>query len=198
MNRMTENRSFFSLIAALFLLCFATGCDDGSRSTGVPLPKAWPRLPIEMSDSMKAVEGIPVEVFVRSSSEIQLMHGPTPGMTVSYPGTDAKIYFTFIPIETDEQKSFVIKNRRKRIELNLNGVSATTLHSGNGEAVLVSASSGTQTPVQLLGSVPGYVITATSFLDGRDASERYDSLAPLMKVLETDLIRAVPSFRFVK
>lgn len=198
---MTNPRRHIAIVMAAWMIIVFASCKQETESTGappVPKPVAWPRLPVETSDSMVDVAGLPVNVRVSAKATYDVLETDPPGLTVSYPAADTKIYYTFIPV-TDENRDAVLSARRQRIGLNLNGVPARTFHSVNGsdsQSVLVVAQSGTQSPVQLLAVLPGYVVTATSFINDPGASIRYDSIAPLYQVLTRDMARTLPDFKF--
>lgn len=148
---------------------------------------------------MKVLEDMPVPVAVNRQATFEVEEINPPGLTVRYPGVGADIYFTFVetPPGTDRQK--IIEARQERISLNLNGVPARTFHTPEGEdndGVLVVATSGTQTPVQLLVNMPEYVVTATAFLHDPRVSMAYDSIKPLIEVLKYDMSHALPGVKF--
>lgn len=186
-----------AVFASVAVFC-ACAQKEKEETTSVPRPVAWPRLPVESSDSMVDVTGLPVEVRVSAKATYDVLETYPPGLTVTYPSADTKIYYTFIPV-TDENRDAVLNARQQRINLNLNGAPARTFHSSDGsdrQSVLVVAQSGTQSPVQLLAVLPDYVVTATSFVNDPGASIRYDSIAPLFEVLAQDMARTLPAFKF--
>lgn len=189
-----------ALITTL-LLCGVTlgGCQGDGGSSSIPLPVGWHRLPIEISDSMNIVKGLPMEVSVNPMAVYEIQDSVHPSLTIKYPSVGADIYFTFIKPESESARKNIIDARQERISLNLNGVKAKTLHgSVNDEtdAVLVVATSGTQTPVQLLVNTPEYVVTATAFIHDPKVSQAYDSIKPLIEVLEYDMSHALRNVNF--
>lgn len=176
----------------LLMLCIAaaavSSCGDTER-VAAPLPVAYPRLPVTVSDTMTLVEGTLVPVQVNPSARVAA-DSASHALTVTYPAVNTDIYFTFIPYADDAAREKILDARRQRISLNLNGVTAATHHPADNVVVVV-ASSGTQTPVQLLADVAGCIVTATAFIHDPRAASAYDSIAPLVDVLSHDLERAI-------
>ena len=183
---------FWTLIPAVA----ACGGEDTGR-TPMPLPVAWPRLPVSVSDSMTTLSDLPVAVRINPSATYSIVAGETPGLTVTYPKAGASIYYTFISAPTDDARQKVLEARKERISLNLNGLPARTIHSATGNGALIVAGSGTQTPVQLLAEVPPYIVTATAFIESPVAATAYDSIRPLIGVLEHDMSRTLPGLEFI-
>lgn len=185
----------FSLLLGIIIPALAS-CSRSDDRSATPLPTAWPRIDISAADSMTVVEGLPVEVRVNSRAE---WHSDSadglPALTVTYPGANTYIYYTFIPVRDEEERAGILERRSERIALNLNGAPAQTIHAGapddDSQAVIVVASTGTQTPVQLLAQTPGWVISATSFIDDPRAAVAYDSIRPIVDVLRSDMERTV-------
>lgn len=176
------------------------GENDKSDRYGVPRPVAWPRLPVSVSDSMTEVEGLPVKMFVNPKVTYSQNKTDHQGLTIVYPPeANAEIYFTFIKAKDETERRRIIEARQERISLNLNGLPAMTIH-GKGtegsEAIVVVAKSGTQTPVQLLAEMPGYVVTGTAFLKDPRVSMAYDSIKPLIEVLEYDMTHALKGIKY--
>lgn len=178
----------------------ATGCagekEGDEQSQAVPLPVAWPRLDISTSDSMRTVQEVPVEVLINPEADYEIVEGDPKGLTVTYPKVNTKIYYTFIAPSDSAERRKIIENRMQRISLNLNGITAETLHDETEQGVLVVASSGSQTPVQLLADLPDFVVTGTAFFMDPATSVAYDSISPIIKVLEYDMSRSLPMLKF--
>lgn len=185
------NRILYFIVPALSALF---SCSDQSSST--PLPKAWPRLPVSISDSMTTVSTSAMEVRVNTQTNTTEIKGVPSGITVDYPNAGAHIYFTFIPVESETQRESILDNRKRRIQLNLNGAPARNIHSVDNEGVAVVAESATQIPVQLLVSLPDYVVSATAFIDRPVSPASYDSISPLITVLEHDITHSLPNVNF--
>lgn len=197
---MRTARFFPFLAVALVSLSILAGCHS-SDGPGIPLPKAWPRLPIQQYDSMTVVEGLPVEVRVNPSSTWQIVDDGMQGLTVTYPAVGTKIYFTFVKTRDHAERQQVVDIRKQRISLNLNGGSARMLHSDidtvrNYDAVLIVSKSAVQTPVQLLATMGNYVVTATAFIDNPGIAQAYDSIAPIVRVLQHDMSNALSDISF--
>lgn len=198
---MTPAARLLAYMLGVACAAVATGCGhtDSDRGARVPLPTAWPRIDVSASDSMARVPGLPLDVLINPAATYEILETYPPGLTVTYPRGAARIYYTFIETDNDADRQKVVDMRRQRISLNLNGTPAVTRHghspdNADGEAVLVAATSTSQTPIQLLADMGQFVVTATAFVDTPRA--RYDSIYPLYKVLEHDLSRTLPALTF--
>lgn len=184
-----------ALIAAVFFMFFACGRNQGDTAS-VPLPVAWPRLPVTASDSMIPVDSLPVQILVNPQAEYEYVNGDNKGLTVTYPAVRASIYYTFIRPADPADRNRIIEARKQRISLNLNGSPATTYHDDAGNALLVVAGTTSQTPVQLLADVGPYVVTATAFIETPANAVAYDSIAPLIDVLRHDVGKSIKNLNF--
>ena len=187
----------FLVVGALFISCCSQSSENGTGA--VPLPKAWPRIALTTSDTMVSVPGTPVSVQINPAASWLMEETDPPGLTVTYPGAGMRIYYTFIIPENQLSRERILDLRRQRISLNLNGLSAKTIHGNSasgGEAVVVVAESGAQTPVQLLASLPECIVSATAFIENPSASLNYDSIYPLIKIVEHDLLKTLPGLNW--
>lgn len=190
------NRAAIKYVLLAFAVMLLSACEKNSQ-TFTPLPKAWPRIPVTVSDSMVSIVGTPVEVAANPAARINLVKGETSGLTVTYPQLRAHIYYTFIPVTGEQQRAEVLDARKQRISLNLNGTDAMTVRSqGEIPASMVIARGGTQTPAQLLASFPDWVVSATVFIEDERATVAYDSVLPVIEVLKHDLARSLPAVKF--
>ena len=188
-------------IVTLLIGAVVAGCGGSETPSVSPRPVGWHRINVAISDTMTEAKGVPVRVLVNPTATYELVDGELDGLTVTYPGVGATIYYTFIKPKDGHEKDIVLENRRKRIELNLNGAPAETYHDKSEDdksAVLVVATSGTQTPVQLLADMGDYIVTATGFLSDANAVNAYDSIRPLTDLLKHDMSRSLPSIKFLQ
>lgn len=188
-------------IVTLLIGAVVAGCGGSETPSVSPRPVGWHRFNVSISDTMTEAKGVPVRVLVNPTATYELVNGELDGLTVTYPGVGATIYYTFIKPKDGHEKDIVLENRRKRIELNLNGAPAETYHDKSEDdksAVLVVATSGTQTPVQLLADMGDYIVTATGFLSDANAVNAYDSIRPLTDLLKHDMSRSLPSVKFLQ
>lgn len=195
----------FNILMCALTCLFNCSCGNSGSDTAfspVPLPKAWPRIDISTSDSMTPVPELPVGVKVNPLAAWETLETYPPGLTVTYPNGSAKIYYTFIETPDKTERDRVIEMRMQRISLNLNGTPAKTFHSSVNESepqiggALVVALSGTQTPVQLLAEKPGWIVSGTAFIDDSRAVVAYDSLLPLIEVLQFDMAHSLKDINF--
>lgn len=200
---MRDVKTYLVIAALSVSLGVGLSCSSDNQETGseesVPLPYAWPRLPLPETDSMKSVAGVPVDILINSAAEYDVLETYPPGLTVRYPKSGVEVYYTFIKPETEREREAIIDARRQRISLNLNGIPAKTIHStdgGESSGVLVTASSGSQFPVQLLAETQGWIVTATSFIRASEKPLPYDSILPLIGLIEKDMKRTVKGVRF--
>ncbi|MDE6396290.1 MAG: hypothetical protein K2K84_03370 [Muribaculaceae bacterium] len=195
------------IVLAAVVLCLS-GCsssdDTGAVSSAVPRPTAYPRLDLPDTASVVLTDGLPVHVRVSQAAtcSVSSADGERPAaLTVDYPPrTGASVYFTFIPVDGANIEK-VLDARRERISLNLNGAPASTTHAfGDGiEAVIVTAQTGSQTPVQLLADIDGrWVVSATAFVHEPSAAFSYDSVRPLYDRLSEDMAKALGPLTVIK
>lgn len=188
------------LLTGVFL-CLCCGCtstdDSGPGPATVPRPTAYPRLDLPDTTTSVLSDGLPVAVKISKAAEYTVTPADKErpaGLTVDYPkATGASVYYTFIPVNSGNIEK-VLEARRERISLNLNGAPAHTTHAfGDGiEAVIVTAQTGSQTPVQLLADVDGrWVVSATAFVHDASSAFSYDSIRPLYDRLTDDLTSAL-------
>lgn len=170
-----------------------SGENSSADRFDVPLPVAYPRLPVAKADSMVLVPGLPVPVYINPECSYIILETDPPGLTVTYPGANTDVFYTFINVDSDRQRERVLDGRLDRISHNLNGAPANTLHPDEN-TVLVVAQTGTQTPVQLLAVKDNTVVTATAFVHDPRATAAYDSIAPLFGILADDLARTLNPF----
>ena len=198
------NRTPKIAVMAVIGVMTVAGC-GGEQTTpsrpAVPPAEAYPRMSLPEADSLVAVDGTVIEV---NPSAVTVTE-PTgdrkaTAVTVTYPDLGAHIYYTVRSVTAAEMES-AVDNRLERMSLNLGGIPAQTEHTSADsplEGVILTARSGSQTPVQLLVVGNDFVVSGTAFIDDAHASTRYDSIRPLVDMLYDDMVRAVPSAHFVK
>ena len=189
-------RLVFYISVAIIFCILSVSCGGESQTNSVPLPKAWPRIDISVSDSMTDVPGLPVGISINTEAVYIIDEMDPPGLTVSYPSNHARIYYTFITPGSESNRQKVLRARQERINLNFNGAPADTYHSEDGNVVVLVARSGNQTPVQLLANLDSCIVSATAFIDDPRASLMYDSIQPLIDVLEHDLKNTIKGIQF--
>ncbi|MBD5170676.1 MAG: hypothetical protein HDT07_01525 [Bacteroidales bacterium] len=192
--------------AACVCLVACSGADTGRPAmSSVPRPTAYPRLQLPDTATVVVTDGLPVPVRICRDAHYSVTaaeNGRPPGLTVDYPSpTPVSVYFTFIPVNPANIEK-TLEARRERISLNLNGAPALTTHAFGDdiEAVLVTAQTTSQTPVQLLADVDGrWIVSATSFVhDSGLSTSVYDSIRPLYDRLGQDLEQALGPLTIIK
>lgn len=190
--------------AAVALVALATGCGGspaGTPTPAVPPAEAYPRPALPAADTLVAVDD--TGLAVNPAAKVVTAPTEAPGakaITVTYPGLGVHIYYTVRPVPAVDMKA-AIENRLERMSLNLGGIPARTDHTADDstlEGILLTARSGSQTPVQLLVAGDGILVSGTAFIDDARATTNYDSIRPLVDMLYDDMSRAVPSATFVK
>lgn len=174
------------LLTVICVLLALSGCRK-DNAADVPRPEAWPRADVPAAVYRTAGYGR-VSMSVNAAAKVDTVDN---GLTISYPGLNAAIYVTVISTGASEYAT-TLEQRMRRIDLNLNGISADAAETENADGfrlVQVTALSATQTPVQLLAASArrDIIVTATAFLNTTATVANRDSLAPYTEVLGRDL-----------
>lgn len=199
-------RSTTSFIALLSLAGILVGCHDNDTSSpptpSVPPAKAYPRLALPITDSLVCISDGHINLRVNPSANVvtkTLVEGESTAVTATYPGQGVSIYYTIRRVNLDEQQ-YAFENRLERISLNLNGTPARTDFTApdcDTEGFIVTATSASLTPVQMLVAGDGYLVTATAFIDNAETAAAYDSIRPLIDMIYDDMARSIPNVKFV-
>lgn len=181
------------ILAVLVLL--GAGCaGTDTRERTLPRPTAWPRT--RVYDSVfTAVPSLPVSLEANAAATVMRKEGRNAAVDIAYPAYKATVYVTVIGSLTNPDSFLAVwNNRRERLNRNLGGTpySAVSVPNAAGyQCALVRTNGASQTPVQLLaGNIEnGTVVTATAFLHNTITAAVYDSVAPTIRALESDLTR---------
>lgn len=177
----------FWLTAATLILLTACG---GRERHAVPLPEAYPR--IEMPPALYTVaDTLLTPLTINAAATVKAIdRDGSQWIDISYPGIDIlRIYLT-VSRFSNLDMPLAIDNRLERMTLNTGGAPGqrTTLTSDNGwDCLLLSTPSVTTTPVQLLATRPGLLLSATAHLS-TGASTPPDSIAPIVEAVERDML----------
>lgn len=179
------------IVLAAALAGALAGCSSDGQSP-TPRRHAYPRVVVSDSVYHSADSFSPhfeINAAVRATR-------PAPGqLTIDYPAYGAVVYVTSRRLPPGELEA-ELDNRRERISLNLNGVSATTEHlrSANGrfECALVTARDVSATPVQFLATDgEGCLVSGAAYFANVSSGTSADSIAPIVAALRRDLRHAL-------
>lgn len=170
-------------------------CGTGDNSAPVPRRRAYPR--IEIPDSAFTIVGnAPNRLQINASAQI-LDSTDNKWVTVIYPDLNAKIYYTFTPVDKSTIDA-VIDNRLERINLNLSGHKPEFLPVDTREGftgqIVVDRFGGT-TPVQFIVTDRStVVVSGAAFLPDADGAPA-DSLNPVVDMLRRDIIHSIKTLK---
>lgn len=173
------------------MLPAACGGDDNSDSTAVPRPRAYARMALP-DPAYVAVDSLTHYVARNAATHVSTIVRDPRGIVrydISYPGLDAVIYVTETPAPDADTADAVIANRLERMKRNAgdNTTELIELTTPAGDARLMVTPVGSPTPVQLLATRPGAILSAQAFVADA-ATTRTDSLRPLVSMLRRDLL----------
>lgn len=179
------NRNISSTLAVLALMAWACGSNDYNA---VPLPHAFPRTYV-YPDSLRTIlyKGLPLDI--NAGTVVDSLDN---GLTISYPRYGAVVY---IGIKSHiDNYSAEVSNRAQRFSMNLgtSGSSATYNEFSNDSGIVttvVRANSVVQTPVQVMvqNASERVLMSCVAFMGDWNESVPYDSVKPVIDVLERDL-----------
>ncbi len=182
--------------------CGRSGTDataDDGENAAVPLPTAYPRV-YEYPDSFREVRVGKVTLSVNAAAQVD---SAASAFNISYPRYGATVYVGVNAAAGADDSAFAREwgNRVQRITLNLNGATArkTTEAPGHTPFALYRAETVVLTPVQAVGGDPaaGTVISVAAFMDGwQNRQVPYDSVRPVVDILERDVLRLVSTARY--
>lgn len=181
---------FRPLLLCLSLLPALAGCSR--RPAPVPRPQAWPRVEVypaayhqerglQVNDSAIIEQGAKPEFF-----------------DIVYPAYGARINLTETRAGSPGELSEAVANRMERMERNAAGQAGelTSLTSDGGfGAIMLVTPAGLMTPVQFLATDSvRTMISGTAVFTRADALNP-DSVAPLVRALERDVIHMLKTLR---
>lgn len=183
-----------------FIVFSCSGGNDGQGRGYEPVPRqdGWPR--ICMYDSaLRALPGLPVNIEVNAAATVVMPEDRPGSADIVYPRFGATVYLTLVSgLDDPDRFKSVWDNRMERMSRNIGTTAADAANGRNGagfHTVLLTASSLTQTPVQLLAGNPerGEIVSATAFFHNRP--ESYDSVRPVIDAVRFDLDRMAARLR---
>lgn len=180
------------IICCLALTAILAGCSDGrSKTAAVPRPTAYPRV-ADPGTRYVTVDSLPVNMSVNAAATVS--HPRPRWLDVSYPDLHVTLHISLTPTSAGEIES-VIANRSERIALNVADVSSTgetSLESDGFSAVIITSPETRSTPLQFLAhDGDSWVISGAAFFSDVTPEASIDSLAPIVSIIERDLIHTL-------
>lgn len=186
-----------SICICIVLALFGACSPGGDNSASVPRRRAYPR--IEIPDStFVAVSSAPNGLQINAAANVDdSADNSGKWITVDYPGLNAKIYYTFTPVDGSTIDA-VVDNRIERINLNLSGHKPEFLPVDTREGftgqIVIDRFGGT-TPVQfIVTDRTNVVVSGAAFLPAA-AEAPADSLSPVIDMLRRDIIHSIKTLR---
>lgn len=165
---------------------------SGGHQTPTPKPEAYPR--IEMPDSVfrtVSVNGTDIAVNSGAVAKIEEKENGDSWITVTYPSFgNVTLYLTLSNATPEEPAESILANRRERMSLNLSGAESlltTLVSTGGWECEMLSSRSSLSTPVQILASKDGKVMSGTMYLHISHTTPA-DSVSPVIDAVERDML----------
>lgn len=182
-----------------FLIAAAlVSCSGADSYTPVPKPRSFPRI-VLYPDSFVAIDHLPINIEVNAAAIVTDSIRPDASrwITAIYPSYQATLFITVSPIDRTSRDA-VIANRLHRIDLNNVGAKPRRLAIEATASHIVSeifiASQGSPTPLQFIAEAPDYVVSGAVLLEDA-AKAPSDSIRPIIKALETDIIHLASALR---
>lgn len=190
---MTRLSTFLTIVSLSALLtgCFGDDADDAF----VPKPIAYPRIDLYPDSAVTdTIDGVSFKV---NASAILDRSGYN-SADIYYPRYEAILYLAVNKNIPD--LAAAEDGRRMRMSLNLSGspaIQSTSVH-GADSAVIVTAQTAIQTPVQFMLVNRRYnaMVTGAFFMNGWTDTTPYDSIRPVIDALNGECRRLVSSIVF--
>lgn len=184
---MMRKNSSIAMAVVAFVALIATAC-GGNDYNSIPLPHAFPRSYV-YTDSLKTIvfNGIPLDVNADA-----LIDTVDNGLTISYPRYDALVY---VGLKRNiDNYAAEVSNRAERFSMNLGVAESSATYCDYSSAsdvvtTVVRANTVVQTPVQVMVQKPSgnVLMSCVAFMGGWNENVPYDSVKPIIDVLERDL-----------
>lgn len=190
-------KSLPTIIVATALTLLGACSSGNDNSAPVPRRRAYPR--IEIPDStFTIVDNAPNSLQINAGANVDnTSDNSGKWITVSYPGLNAKIYYTFTPVDNSTIDA-VVDNRIERINLNLSGHKAEFIPVDTREGftgqIVVDRFGGT-TPVQFIVTDRGSVVVSGAAFLPAASEATTDSLSPVVDMLRRDIIHSIKTLK---
>lgn len=177
-------------------LCAAAVLAAGCTRQPAPVPRrtAYPRV-AEIGTAMRLADSLPVHFEV--NAEATLSRPRKDWLDVTYPMYGATVHITFTEVrgETlDKTKA----NRMERVMLNTGGLPSERREWINaaGFDILTVHTDGCATPYQFIATDgQRHVVSGAVYFASPAATQATDSIAPMLRAIETDMERGLNSLR---
>lgn len=186
-------RRIFTYLA---LCLWLSSCGDSTQEhVATPRRTAYPRITLYDTIYRTAPE-MPLQLLVNAAAHLSTpATSGAPGTTwldVEYPAYKATLHLTLRSVEPGAADS-EIERRIERMSLNLGDNAATQLSipsaSGKFSTIILSTTGRSLTPVQILSTGPGWIISgALQWHEQNTLSHAADSISPIVEAVTTDLI----------
>lgn len=186
-------------IALLLSLMLCMGACTGADTHPTPLPRAYPRIemPPATYDSM-ATDSLPVPLSLNSGAQTSVTSREGGWwIDVTYPPfREGHLYLSLITVP-DGRLEEMTANRLERIGLNLGGARAERADitsAGDWDGTLIVSREALSTPVQILATGRGFMLTGALHLD-MPADTPLDSISPAIDAIERDMTHLLRQLR---
>ncbi len=194
MRRLTP----LSLPLALSLTLALAAC-QGTDTRTTPLPRAYPRIEMPAAAyETAATDTLPVALSLNAGARAQV--APRQGgwwIDVTYPTfREGRLYLSLLPV-ADGSLEEMTANRLERVSLNLGGARAERADitsAGGWEGMMIVSREALSTPVQILATGRGYMLTGALHLD-LPADTPLDSVSPAIDAIERDMTHLLQELR---
>lgn len=182
---------FLSAVIALTLLA---ACGEKAPEDYVPLPRAYPR--IAVYDSVYApVDSLPLVWECNTSAKVNNLRTKS-YVNIVYPAYSATLYLSFFNVTSEKDRLRVLANRQERMLFNA-GASDSELTEfltpPGFEVKMIVTPMGSPVPLQFLAVGSQWIVSGA--LHMRLAPESADSVAPVIRAVERDVVHALMQMR---
>lgn len=179
------------LLPIVAVACLTASSCKPKSTPAVPKPEAYARV-AEYDSVYVAADSLPIHFETNAEA---ILDRPSYGwLNATYKAYDATVFITFISTSADSIGQ-VMANRRQRIDLNIpdkSNLQISEINSDEFNSMLVKSEQAQSTPLQFL-STDGkrWVVSGAVFFHNVNPGAPTDSLAPMVKIIERDLIHAL-------
>lgn len=184
------------LLPAMIPLALLAACGRRAPEGDVPLPKAFPR--IVVYDSVYApVDSLPLVWECNTSAKAKVNNlGTKCYVNIVYPAYSATLYLSFFNVTSEKDRLRVLFNRHDRMCFNA-GASDSELTEfltpAGFEVKMMVTPMGSPVPLQLLAIGSQWIVSGA--LHMLQAPESADSVAPVIRAVERDVVHALMQMR---
>lgn len=182
-------------LAVVALAAYMTACGGSAGDApATPRPVAYPRIEVPDTNYVNTDIG---GITVTTNAMATIVPGDAPSgdgtqFNISYGRFGVDIYCTVTPVTDAAVAGDVIANRTERMALNTgaNTTEVIDIPVAGGSARVTITPTGSPTPVQFIACRNGYILSGAAYLPAC-ATQRTDTLQPVVSFLRRDIIRLV-------